>query len=99
MSLSLFLSIYFSGKIITNSRIEGLALKSEQKREEGFVSVDDKTHLIGKECIALTMLRPSGKIELEGEVFDAISEIGFIEASERVVINKYESGQLYVTKK
>ena len=99
MSISLFLSIYFSSRIITNSRIEGLALKSEQRREDGFISVDNKTHLLGKEGIAMTMLRPSGKIELDGEVFDAISEIGFIEASEKVVINKYESGQLYVTKK
>lgn len=99
MSLSLFISIYFSGKIITNSRIEGLALKSEQKRDEGFVSVDDKSHLIGKEGEAITILRPSGKVEIDGDVLDALSEFGYINPGERVVINKYESGQLYVSKK
>ena len=64
ISLSLFVSIYFSGKLITSSRIEGLALKSEQKRDEGFVSFDDKSYLIGEEGVALTVLRPSGKISM-----------------------------------
>jgi len=99
ISLSLFLSIYFSGKLITSSRIEGLALKSEQKREQGFISVDDKSNLIGKEGITITILRPSGKIEVEGEVLDALSELGYINPGEKVVINRYESGQLYVIKK
>lgn len=98
-SLSLFISIYFSGKIINNSRIEGLALKSEQKRDEGFVSVDNKSHLIGLEGIAATVLRPSGKVEIDGDVLDAISEFGYINPGEKVIINKYESGQLYVSKK
>jgi len=98
MSLSLFLSIYFSGKLITSSRIEGLSLKSEQKREHGFISVDDKSNLLGKEGLTITMLRPSGKVEVDGEVFDALSEIGYINAGESVIINRYESGQLYVSK-
>jgi membrane-bound serine protease (ClpP class) len=99
ISLSLFLSIYFSGKVITNSRIEGLSLKSEQTRDQGFISVDDNTSLIGKEGIALTMLRPSGKIEVDNEVLDALSEIGYINQGERIVINKCESGQVYVSPK
>jgi membrane-bound serine protease (ClpP class) len=99
MSLSLFISIYFSGKLITSSRIAGLALKSEQKRNEGFISVDNKTYLIGKEGVTLTVLRPSGKIEVEGDVLDALSEFGYIDPGEKIVINRYESGQLYVSKK
>lgn len=99
ISLSLFLSIYFSGKLITNSRIAGLALKSEQTREQGYLSVDDNSRLIGKEGIAITMLRPSGKIEVDNEVLDALSEIGYIDQGEKIVINRFESGQLYVSRK
>lgn len=98
ISLSLFLSIYLSSKLITSSRIEGLALKAEQTREQGFLSVDDKSNLLGKTGITVTMLRPSGKIEIDGEVLDALSEIGYINANEPIIINRYESGQLYVTK-
>lgn len=99
ISLSLFLSIYLSGKLITSSRIVGLSLKAEQKRDQGFVSVDDKSGFLGKTGLTVTMLRPSGKIEVDGEVLDALSEIGYINPNETIVINRYESGQLYVTKK
>ena len=98
ISLSLFISVYFSSKLITSSRIEGLSLKSEQKRDQGFVSVDDNTYLLGKTGTTVTMLRPSGKVEINGEVFDAISEIGYIDPGENIIINRYESGQVYVSK-
>lgn len=99
MSLSLFLSIYLSGKLITNLRIQGLALKSEQKRDQGYVSFDDNTGIVGKEGVALTMLRPSGKVEVNGEIYDALSETSYIESGEKIIVNRYETGQLYVSKK
>jgi membrane-bound serine protease (ClpP class) len=98
MGVSLALSIYFSGKIIASSRIEGLALNVEQKSSQGYMSFDDKTSLIGSKGTAATMLRPSGKVEVNGDNFDAISEFGYINAGEAVVVNRYESGQLYVSK-
>lgn len=98
MSLSLFLSIYLSGKIISNLRLQGLALRSEQKREQGYVSFEDKSNIIGKEGIAITTLRPSGKVEVEGEIYDALAETSYINEGERIIVNKYETGQLYVTK-
>jgi membrane-bound serine protease (ClpP class) len=40
-------------------------------------------------------LRPSGKIEVDGEIYDAIAEHGLIEKNTPVVVTHYETGQLY----
>ena len=98
MTISLVLSIYFSSKIIASSRFAGMALKFEQNKDEGYVSVDDRSNLVGAEGIAATVLRLSGKVEINGDTYDAISEIGYINQGEKIKVNKYESGQLYVSR-
>ena len=42
------------------------------------------------------MLRPAGKIEVEGTMLDAVSVHDFIDAGEPIVVTKYENTQLYV---
>jgi membrane-bound serine protease (ClpP class) len=54
------------------------------------------THLAGKEGQAATVLRPSGKVWIEGELYDGISESGFIEKGEKVKVVRTESAQVYV---
>jgi membrane-bound serine protease (ClpP class) len=43
-------------------------------------------------------LRPSGKIEIDNQIYDAISEIGFIEVGQKVKVVDYRASQLYVVK-
>jgi membrane-bound serine protease (ClpP class) len=54
--------------------------------------------MIGRTGTAYTVLRPSGRIEIGGKIFDAIAEIGYIEKGETVRVIKDEAGQLYVVK-
>jgi membrane-bound serine protease (ClpP class) len=99
MFLSLVLSIIASRKIFGSRRFPGLALDSIQNVTEGYVSGDATYHsLKGKIGVAHTVLRPSGKVELENEIYDARSESGFINKGDKVKILKYETGQLYVFK-
>ncbi len=99
MFLSLVLSIIASRKIFGSKRFSGLALDSIQNITEGYVSGDATYHsLKGKTGVAHTVLRPSGKVELEGEIYDARSESGFVNKGDKVKIMKYETGQLYVFK-
>ena len=51
---------------------------------------------IDKQGKALTVLRPAGKIEVEGTMLDAVSVHDFIDAGEPIVVTKYENTQLYV---
>ncbi|MDP4210252.1 MAG: NfeD family protein [Bacteroidota bacterium] len=99
VAVSLGASIYLSGKMLSSSRIGKIALKVEQQSSEGYVSFDDKSGLVGSEGEAVTILRPSGKVNIDGEVYDSIAETGYINPGETVIVTKCESGQLYVTKK
>ena len=44
------------------------------------------------------MLRPAGKIDIDGKLYDAICEIGYLNPGEQVRVIRYETGQLYVIK-
>ncbi|MDR3127573.1 MAG: nodulation protein NfeD [Tannerellaceae bacterium] len=52
--------------------------------------------LRGSRGVAATVLRPSGKVLLGGEYYDAISEAGFIEQGCPVEIVRTENTQIYV---
>lgn len=98
MSLSLALSIYFSSKLLRSTRFDGLTLRAEQNSSLGYVSFENRSSVIGEEGVATTLLRPSGKVDVGGEIFDAISETGYINAGEKVKVTRYETGQIYVVK-
>lgn len=99
MFVSLIASIYFGKQLITSGLFPHIALKDTQKMSEGFIGVDDSyTELVGKEGIAYTILRPSGKIMVDQEIYDAKSEYGLIDKGEKVKIIRYETGQLYVVR-
>ncbi len=79
--------------------MSGLSLSSVQDPAKGFVSIDTRQkEMVGKSGVAATVLRPSGKIEIDGELFDACSDIGFIQKGEEVKVIRDEAGQLYVVK-
>jgi len=52
--------------------------------------------LIGKEGIAATVLRPSGKVIIDSTYYDGVSESGFIERGAKVIVTKFENAQVYV---
>lgn len=93
------LSIWLSQKILTTTSgpFSKLALQTTQPLEQGYVSIDStmKT-LVGKTGKASTVLRPSGRVEVEGKIYDARASEGFIEKGEMVEITAFWSGQLVV---
>lgn len=73
-------------------------LMTELKNSDGFVGVDmGPAKLVGCEAKSVTVLRPAGKIEIDGTVYDAVSVGPFISAGRTVKVLKYENAQLYVT--
>jgi len=99
MLVSLVLSIYLSKKLLTSSRFSALVLDSVQNKDDGYIGVDSSyTSLIGKEGIAFTVLRPGGKVEVEDETYDAISEMGFIDRGQKIRVISYGTSQLHVVK-
>lgn len=93
-------SIILSRKLITSPAFPGLALNSSLTQEEGYIGVDKhQKDMLGKTGIAVTVLRPSGKVQINDEIFDAVSDEGFINKNEEVKVIKDEAGQIYVMRK
>jgi membrane-bound serine protease (ClpP class) len=99
MFLSILISFYFSRKLFTTTVFGHLALDSTQQRDAGFTSSDNiyKT-MIGQEGTAFTVLRPSGKVKIGDEIFDATAEAGYIEKDTPVMVTGYQTSQLFVKK-
>lgn len=95
--LSIGISFYTFGKLIRSSLFSHVSVQSSIGKEFVGVGMKEK-ELIGKKGTAFTILRPSGKVEIEGEIYDATAETGYIEKGENVQVVRYETAQLFVRK-
>ncbi len=98
--MSLIGSFWISKKLFTTTIFGHLALDAEQLSEEGFTVSNVKYEsMLGKKGIAYSVLRPAGKVRIEGDVYDATALIGYIDRGDEVEVVKYETGQLFVKRK
>ncbi len=73
------------------------ALTTELSSHHGFVGVDMAPEsIVGKKGVAATELRPAGKVEIHGQVYDAVSVGMFIKRGTGVKVVRYEAAQIYV---
>lgn len=94
------LSLWLGKKVISaDTRYGSLSLKTRMDADKGYVAQDmNLSQYVGRTAVAATLLRPVGKIEIDGEILDATSEIGFIEKDEQVEVTRFENAQLFVKK-
>ncbi len=97
LGMSMVFIIYMVSRIGKPGIFKKVALTSDQ---EGFYSVPlEPRSLVGQTGVAATVLRPSGKVRIGEEYYDAVSLKGFVEQGDEVVVRRYENFQLYVLKK
>lgn len=76
------------------SLLNHIALNADQ---EGFSTISSTIkQMIGKIGIASTILRPSGKVIIDSNVYDAVALQGYIDKDKKIKVVKYENAQLYV---
>jgi membrane-bound serine protease (ClpP class) len=95
------LSLYLGNKIFTSKTgmFRNMSLKSVQNVSDGFVCIETGMFALkGKTGVSKTVLRPGGKVFIEGEVFDAVANSGFIDKDVKIIVTKVETTQLYVDK-
>jgi O-acetyl-ADP-ribose deacetylase (regulator of RNase III) len=100
-TLGLFGSVFLAKKILTSDShaLIRLALQSEQLKEEGFtIASKEYISLEGSYGLAFSDLRPSGKVEINGDFYEAQAISGYIKKGDRVKIMRYEVGALQVIK-
>jgi len=97
--IAISISLWITAKIGKGKGVfHKLALTSAQLKENGFIAVPPEFGaLVGKVGETVTILKPSGKVRIEGKMYDAMSEIGYIESGTTVIVKRYETGQVYVT--
>ncbi len=97
--VSLTGSFYLGQKLFTSTRFGELALSTVQETASGYTSANvGMKGLLGKTGEAFTMLRPSGKVEIDDEIYDATALTGFIDKGDKVKVVKYETSQIFVVK-
>lgn len=76
-----------------------VVLTAEMAPEQGYVSHPQVASvLIGKTAEVAAVLRPSGRVIIDGIYYDAIAEEGqFIPRGKQVIITRFEGGVVYCT--
>ena len=89
--------IFIGGVRFSNTRIfQKIALSTVQNKEEGYVSNFLQEDMTGKTGKAYTVLRPSGKVIINSEIYDAYTRGEYIQKEEHIVVINQESSTLQV---
>ncbi|MFC3196309.1 nodulation protein NfeD [Parapedobacter deserti] len=91
--------VIFGKSLLRTRAFKRLVLQDEQRSAEGYTSSVKDVSMVEKEGIAKTVLRPSGKVEIDGRWYDAVALDGFIDIGEAIYVEKHENYNLFVRKK
>lgn len=75
-----------------------IALKEATKTEAGYTVVTVNQNLVGKEGISVTLLRPSGIVEIDNRRYDCLTEGEYIPSGSRVIVTKVIGNKIFVRK-
>ncbi len=76
-----------------------ISLDEKQITEGGYVAPkQDYVQYLGKTGIAITLLRPAGSAEIDGQKVDVVTEGGFIEKGAQVKVIEVEGTRVIVRK-
>lgn len=90
--------MFFGGARLLNSNVfKRVALQDVQDGSQGYTSTFYKAKsLVGKQGKTYTRLRPSGRIEIDGEIYDAFTRGNFIDEGVDIVVVSDEGTSLKV---
>lgn len=93
------LLMFFGGVRLTDTAaFKRIALETRQISSEGYISKPktENKSFIGEEGTSFTVLRPSGKVLIEDELYDAYTRGDYIAKGEKVVVVSDEGSSLRV---
>lgn len=93
------LLLFFGGAQLSQSKaFRRIALMETQTTSEGYTVNTLDNSLVGKQGTAYTVLRPSGKVMIDGQVYDAFTRGDYVERGESVEVLANEGITLRVRK-
>ncbi|MCC5920116.1 MAG: nodulation protein NfeD [Cyclobacteriaceae bacterium] len=85
--LLLMIGFIFGGDRLSQRLVTSrIALQTVQSRDLGYVNKETTQSMVGKIGKAYTVLRPGGKVIIDGEVYDARSIGNFVDAGTDIVV-------------
>ena len=94
-----FMVMFMGGVRLTQTKFfKKIALVDTQQSSEGYTANVSESSMLNKKGIAYTVLRPSGKIMIDNELYDAYTRGSFINKDEEVIVIGEEGTSLKVKK-
>ncbi|HEU5289915.1 MAG TPA: NfeD family protein [Cyclobacteriaceae bacterium] len=93
---AMVLMFAIGGRLAESKFFKRIALTETQDRQQGYTSSFIKEDLKGKRGVAQTVLRPGGKIMIEGQLYDAYTRGEYIEKGQQIEVIEEETTSLRV---
>lgn len=94
-----FIFLFLAGVRLTNTQFfNRVALSTVQDKAEGYTAKFRDVSLLGAKGTAFTVLRPSGKVLIDGEVYDGYTRGEFLLKDDPIVVISEEGTTLLVKK-
>lgn len=91
--------LFAGGSRISNTKFyKRIALTETQERDQGFTVQASSSSLKGKHGTAYTVLRPGGKVMIDGQLYDAYTRGEYIEKGDGIEVLDDETTSLRVKK-
>jgi membrane-bound serine protease (ClpP class) len=82
-----FILIIVGGVQLSKTNLfKRIALTEVQDKNDGYSATVRAASMVGKEGIVFSVLRPSGKVEVEGEIYDAFTRGEYLEKGTKIVV-------------
>lgn len=83
-------------QFLKSKRFKQISLPDVMDAESGYTSTTYLDNFIGRQGVAYTVLRPSGKVKIGGELYDASTQGDFIEKDSKIIVISQEGTSLRV---
>lgn len=90
--------VFFTASLLIKSNAFKRIALQESIDVKMNTSIEPTTSLIGKEGIAFTILRPSGKVKLDENIYDATTRGSFINQNDKIIVVEDNKASLKVKK-
>ena len=91
--------MFLGGARLMNTNVfKRISLEDVQDRLQGYTSNFQTTSFMGKTATTFTVLRPSGKIMIDGEIYDAYTRGDYIDKNTKVIVIEESGTSLKVRK-
>jgi len=95
---AILMMLFGAARLGNTQMMKRVALQTTFKKEEGYSSKSPSRSLISITGTAYTVLRPSGKVLIDGEVYDAYTRGEYLEKGEEIIVVSDEGNSLKVKK-